>query len=105
MLGSVEIVPISSECRLDAAGENLEVLGPGFVSEVGGSQHTFKHGLRNLRLYGPIPVRDGEGRVLADVADRLFEVTDITAMPHIKPPVSVRAIHEMDERVAKPVLW
>src|ERR1051325_9623395 len=26
-------------------------------------------------------------------------------MPNIKPPVAVRAVHEVDEGIAKPVVW
>ena len=68
-------------------------------------KHPIKHFSRHSGELRPIPVRHGELPVSAQLPNGLFESTEIATMPNIEPPVSVRAIQEMDESVAKPVLW
>ena len=50
-----------------------------------------------------IPVRQGELRIAAELANGGLQPSDIGAVPGEKPPVLVRAVEDVDESVAVPV--
>lgn len=45
------------------------------------------------------------GDVAAQLTDGLLEIDHITAIPHVEPPVAVRAIDCVHKRIAEPVMW
>jgi len=70
-----------------------------------GIENPIEHFSRHSRKLGPIPVRDGKFTVPTQFSNGLLKSAEITPVPNIEPPISVRAVKEMDKGVAKPVLW
>ncbi|EEF25765.1 conserved hypothetical protein, partial [Ricinus communis] len=85
--------------RAEGVVEGVQALDVGGIV---GIQHALEHLGRHLRIGRPVPVREGEAGVAAELAHDLLEPADIAAVPDHEPPVAVRAVDRVGQGVIVP---